>query len=105
MIGTAGSPVTLHFSIHLRMSGSPSTRFRHLEVSDHTSARLVDLVQDEGGVASRARVEIHGVGKQRERMTKNEKDVLLKLGSLRIDPNPPDEWISLSWREKFSTRE
>jgi len=33
---------------------------------------------------------------QRERMTKNEKDVLLKLSSLRTDPNPPEEWISLS---------
>jgi MFS family permease len=33
---------------------------------------------------------------QRERMTKNEKDVLLKLRSLRTDPNPPEEWISLS---------
>jgi hypothetical protein len=30
---------------------------------------------------------------QRERMTKNEKDVLLKLRSLRTDPNPPEEWI------------
>jgi MFS family permease len=33
---------------------------------------------------------------QRERMTKNEKEVLLKLRSLRTDPNPPEEWISLS---------
>jgi MFS family permease len=33
---------------------------------------------------------------QRERMTKQEKDVLLKLRSLRTDPNPPEEWISLS---------
>ena len=33
---------------------------------------------------------------QRERMTKNEKDILLKLRSLRTDPNPPEEWISLS---------
>src|SRR5271165_5517699 len=33
---------------------------------------------------------------QRERMTKTEKDILLKLRSLRIDPNPPQEWISLS---------
>ena len=33
---------------------------------------------------------------QRERMTKNEKDVLLKLLTLRTDPNPPEEWISLS---------
>ena len=33
---------------------------------------------------------------QRERMTKDEKEVLLKLSSLRTDPNPPEEWISLS---------
>jgi len=33
---------------------------------------------------------------QRERMTKNEQEVLLKLRSLRTDPNPPEEWISLS---------
>jgi MFS family permease len=33
---------------------------------------------------------------QGERMTKNEKDVLLKLRSLRTDPNPPEEQISLS---------
>jgi hypothetical protein len=33
---------------------------------------------------------------QRERMTKTEKDILLKLRSLRTDPNPPEEWISLS---------
>jgi len=33
---------------------------------------------------------------QSERMTKHEKDVLLKLRGLRTDPNPPEEWISLS---------
>ena len=33
---------------------------------------------------------------QRERMTKDEKEVIDKLPSLRIDPNPPEEWISLS---------
>jgi len=33
---------------------------------------------------------------QRERLTKNEKEVIDKLRSLRIDPNPPEEWISLS---------
>jgi hypothetical protein len=33
---------------------------------------------------------------QRERMTKDEQEVLLKLRSLRTDPNPPQEWISLS---------
>ncbi len=33
---------------------------------------------------------------QRERMTKNEKEVIDKLSSLRTDPNPPEEWIYLS---------
>jgi len=33
---------------------------------------------------------------QRERLTKNEKEVIDKLRGLRIDPNPPEEWISLS---------
>ena len=33
---------------------------------------------------------------ERERMTKAEKDVLLKLRGLRTDPNPPEKWISLS---------
>ena len=33
---------------------------------------------------------------QRERMTKDEQEVLLKLRSLRTDPNLPQEWISLS---------
>jgi Transmembrane secretion effector len=33
---------------------------------------------------------------QRERMTKNEKDVIDKLRSLRPDPNPPEEWVFLS---------
>jgi hypothetical protein len=33
---------------------------------------------------------------QRERMTKDEQEVLLKLRSLRTDANPPQEWISLS---------
>ena len=33
---------------------------------------------------------------QLERTTKNEKYILLKLRNLRIDPNPPEEWISLS---------
>jgi hypothetical protein len=33
---------------------------------------------------------------QRERLTKNEKEVIDKLRILRIDPNPPEEWISLS---------
>ena len=33
---------------------------------------------------------------QRERMTKTEKEVIEKLRSLRTDPNPPEEWVSLS---------
>jgi hypothetical protein len=37
----------------------------HLEVVDHTSLRLVNLVQDETGVACWGRVEIHGVGRLR----------------------------------------
>ena len=31
-----------------------------------------------------------------ERMTKSEKDVLLNLRTLRIDPNPPEQWVYLS---------
>jgi hypothetical protein len=42
---------------------------------------------------------------QSERTTKHEKDVLLKLRGLRADPNPPEEWISLSVERKFSVRE
>ena len=41
---------------------------------------------------------------QRERMTKNEKEVLLKLRSLRTDPNPPEEWISLSVEKEVQNR-
>jgi len=33
---------------------------------------------------------------QLERMTKNEKEVIDKLQNLHIEPNPPEEWISLS---------
>jgi len=33
---------------------------------------------------------------QRERLTRKETEVIDKLRSLRIDPNPPEEWISLS---------
>ena len=29
-------------------------------------------------------------------MTKTEKEVIDKLQSLRTDPNPPEEWVSLS---------
>jgi MFS family permease len=41
---------------------------------------------------------------QSERMTKNEKDVLLKLRALRTDPNPPEEWISLSVEKEVLNR-
>ena len=41
---------------------------------------------------------------QRERMTKNEKEILLKLRSLRTDPNPPEEWISLSVEKEVLNR-
>jgi MFS family permease len=41
---------------------------------------------------------------QSERMTKNEKGVLLKLRDLRTDPNPPAEWISLSVEKEVLTR-
>jgi len=33
---------------------------------------------------------------QSERLTKNEKEIIDKLRGLRIDPNPPEERISLS---------
>jgi hypothetical protein len=33
---------------------------------------------------------------QSERLTKTEKEIIDKLRGLRIDPNPPEEWISLS---------
>jgi hypothetical protein len=41
---------------------------------------------------------------QRERMTKNEKDVFLKLRNLRTDPNPPEEWVSLSVEKEVLNR-
>jgi hypothetical protein len=41
---------------------------------------------------------------QRERMTKNEKEVLLKLRNLRTDPNPPEEWVSLSAEKEVLNR-
>ena len=41
---------------------------------------------------------------QLERMTKNEKDVLLKLSNLRTDPNPPEEWVSLSVEKEVLNR-
>ena len=33
---------------------------------------------------------------QRERMTKTEKEIIDSLRNLRADPNPPDEWVSVS---------
>jgi hypothetical protein len=33
---------------------------------------------------------------QSARLTKNEKKVLDNLRALRTDPNPPEEWVSLS---------
>jgi len=33
---------------------------------------------------------------QSERLTKNEQEVIDKLRGLCIDPDPPEEWISLS---------
>jgi hypothetical protein len=33
---------------------------------------------------------------QNARLTKNEKEVLDNLRALRTDPNPPEEWVSLS---------
>jgi Transmembrane secretion effector len=41
---------------------------------------------------------------QRERMTKNEKEVIDKLRNLRIDPQPPEEWISLSVEKEVLNR-
>jgi len=41
---------------------------------------------------------------QRERMTKTEKDVLIRLRGLRTDPNPPEEWISLSVEKEVLNR-
>jgi MFS family permease len=41
---------------------------------------------------------------QLERMTKNEKEILLKLRNMRTDPNPPEEWISLSVEKEVLNR-
>jgi Transmembrane secretion effector len=41
---------------------------------------------------------------QRGRMTTTEKDILLKLRSLRTNPNPPEEWISLSVEKEVLNR-
>jgi MFS family permease len=41
---------------------------------------------------------------QRERMTKNEKEIIDKLRGLRTDPNPPEEWVSLSVEKEVLDR-
>ena len=41
---------------------------------------------------------------QRERMTKNERDIIDRLRSLRTDPNPPEEWVSLSVEKEVLNR-
>ena len=41
---------------------------------------------------------------QRERMTKNEKEVIDKLRGLRTDPNPPEEWVALSVEKEVLNR-
>jgi MFS family permease len=41
---------------------------------------------------------------QRERLTRNEKEVIDKLHGMRIDPNPPEEWVSLSVEKEVLNR-
>ena len=41
---------------------------------------------------------------QTERMTKSEKAVIDNLRALRTDPNPPEEWISLSVEKEVLTK-
>jgi MFS family permease len=41
---------------------------------------------------------------QRERMTKSEKEVIDNLRGLRIDPGPPEEWVSLSVEKEVLNR-
>ena len=41
---------------------------------------------------------------QRERMTKNEKEVIDQLRSLRTDVDPPEEWVSLSVEKEVLNR-
>src|SRR5260370_15846369 len=41
---------------------------------------------------------------QRERMTKNEKEVIDQLRRLRTDPNPREEWVSLSVEKEVLNR-
>jgi MFS family permease len=41
---------------------------------------------------------------QRERLTKNEKDVIDRLRGMRIDLNPPEEWVYLSVEKEVLNR-
>jgi Transmembrane secretion effector len=41
---------------------------------------------------------------QRDRMTKSEQEVIDNLRALRTDPNPPEEWISLSVEKEVLNR-
>jgi MFS family permease len=41
---------------------------------------------------------------QRDRMTKNEQEVIDNLLALRTDPNPPEEWVSLSIEKEVLNR-
>jgi hypothetical protein len=41
---------------------------------------------------------------QRDRMTKNEKEVIDQLRSLRTDLDPPEEWVALSVEREVLNR-
>jgi len=41
---------------------------------------------------------------QRERMTKNEREIIDKLRGMRIDLNPPEEWVYLSVEKEVLNR-
>jgi hypothetical protein len=41
---------------------------------------------------------------QRDRMTKNEKEVIDQLRSLRTDLDPPEEWVALSVKKEVLNR-
>jgi Transmembrane secretion effector len=41
---------------------------------------------------------------QRDRMTKDEQEVIENLRALRSDPNPPEEWVSLSVEKEVLNR-
>jgi hypothetical protein len=41
---------------------------------------------------------------QRERMTKNKKEVIDRLRALQTHLNPPEEWISLSLEKEVLSR-